>query len=543
MNDLGGDLTAGLTLAAIAVPEQMATANLGGFAPTIGFFAFIAGSVAFAVFGASRYVSVGADSTITPIFAGGLAVLAATGSPAYAAFAAALALLVGAILILGGLFRMGWIANLLSVPVTTGFLAGVAIHIVVSQLPALLGIPAGVGSFFDHVGTLAAAIGHTNPYTLTLGIGVFLATLSFENVSARIPGALIGLLLATLITIGFQLESRGVAVVGVVSAVLPHLAVPVFKIADLGDLVALAFLISLVVMVQTGATTRSFSPAGAEPPDVNRDFIGAGAGNLLAGLFGTFPVNASPPRTAAAVESGGRSQLGGLVAAALVGVLVAFGPALLAHVPRAGLAGILLLIAQRITRFSVIAQIYRRAIGESVLIFVTMTAIVVLPIQIGVAVGVILSVLHGVWMTTRTHMIEFERLPGTSIWWPPDNSAKGEKVDGIMVLAFQAPLSFLNAQAFRRDFLDAIHRFPRPIESIVLEASNIVEIDFTASQVLGEVIRHCRDAGISFDIARLESVRGLQALQQLGTLELLGRKHIFRSVQLAVDDLTRVKAK
>src|SRR5579871_1004669 len=250
VRDLGGDLTAGLTLAAIAIPEQMATASLGGFAPVIGFFAFIAGSIAFAAFAASRYVSVGADSTITPIFAGGLTALAITGTPAYFEYAATLALMVGAILVLAGVLRMGWIANLLSIPVTTGFLAGIAVHIVVSQLPTLLGVPGGGNSLFSHIAVLAANIGHTNLFVLALGIGVFFVIIFVERVSSRIPGALIGLLIASVATIGFHLERRGVSVLGDISGALPHFAFPAFGIEDVAHLVALALLISLVVMMQ-----------------------------------------------------------------------------------------------------------------------------------------------------------------------------------------------------------------------------------------------------------------------------------------------------
>jgi MFS superfamily sulfate permease-like transporter len=537
--DLGGDLSAGLTLAAIAIPEQMATASLGGFGPAIGFFAFIAGSIAFAVFGSSRYLSVGADSTITPIFAGGLTVLAVAGTPAYAAFAATLGLLVGAILILAGSFRMGWIANLLSVPVTTGFLAGIAIHIAVSQLPALLGIPAGQGNFFAHVADISRNIRHTNLFVMALGVGVFFTTLVSEKISSRIPGALIGVGLATIATIGFHLESSGVAVLGDIVGTFLHLEIPSLGGEELSRLAALALLISLVVMMQTAATSSSFSPAKDEPPDVNHDFIGVGAGSVLSGLFGAFPVNSSPPRTAVAVESGGRSQLAGLIAASIVAALISFGPSLLTHVPRAALAGVLLFVAQRITRFSVMAQIYRQATGEFALIVATMVAIVALPIQIGVAAGIMFSIFQGVWATTRSRVIEFERLPGTSIWWPPEKLAKGEKVDGVMVLAFQAPLTFLNAHTFRRDFLATVRHAPRPLKAIVLEASNIVEIDFTASQILVQVIGHCRDAGVSFEIARLESLRGQDDLKRLGILELLGHEQIFHSVEAAIDELRR----
>src|ERR1700756_2918840 len=167
-----GELIARLTLAAIAIPEQMATARLGGFAPQIGFFAFIAGSIGFAMLGANRFLSCGADSTITPIFAGGLALLAASGSPDYSALAMGLALLVGAMLIASGLFRLGGIANLLSVPVTVGFLAGISVHILVSQMPGVLGLPSPGGPTLQRIDELARHVGQANPYTVVIGFGV-----------------------------------------------------------------------------------------------------------------------------------------------------------------------------------------------------------------------------------------------------------------------------------------------------------------------------------------------------------------------------------
>lgn len=537
IKNLSSDIVAGLTLAAIAVPEQMATAGLAGFSPAYGFYAFIAGSVAFAVFGASRFVSVGADSTIAPIFVGGLALFAASGSPTYTTLASTLALMVGAILVIGGLFRMGWIANLLSIPVTTGFLAGIAVHILVFQLPALFGVLGSGATVIQRVSSVAANLGHVNFYTLTLGVGVFLVTFICEKISSRIPGALVGLLLATLSVIAFHLEGQGVQTLGPIAGGLPKLMLPAVGVEDITLLIALAFIVSLVVMVQTAATTGAFVPKNADPPDVNRDFIGVGAGSLLAGLLGAFPVNSSPPRTAVAEESGGQSQATSLIAAALVAALIGFGPKLLTHVPSAALAGTLLFVAQRITRFSTMLQIYRRTIGEFALIVATMAAIVVLPIQIGVGIGIFLSLMHGVWTTTRTRIIELERLPGTSIWWPPSRASKGEKIDGIMVLAFQAPLSFLNAHDFRRDFLAATRSSSIPLKAVVLEASNIVEVDFTASQVLAQVIEGCRDTGVPLFIARLESTRAQQALERFGIIEVIGRDHIFPSVQGVIDNL------
>src|SRR5690348_596490 len=179
--DLPGDLIAGLTLAAIAIPEQMATARLGGFEPQIGFFAFIAGSVGFALLGSNRFLSCGADSTITPIFAGGLAALAATGTPDYQALTIALALIVGAMLVLSGIFKLGAIANLLSVPVTVGFLAGISVHILVSQLPGALGVESPNGPTLERIVEIAREIGHANLYTMVIGFGVLAVVLVSEN--------------------------------------------------------------------------------------------------------------------------------------------------------------------------------------------------------------------------------------------------------------------------------------------------------------------------------------------------------------------------
>ncbi len=308
--DLGPDVVAGLTLAAIAVPEQMATARLGGFAPEIGFLALIAGAVGFAVFGASRVMSVGADSTITPIFAGSLAAVVAAGSPQYAATAALLAVMVGAILIVGGLLRLGWVADLLSIPVTTGFLAGIAGHIVLSQAPALLGIPGYDGTFVDKVGALAGALGAANMLTLAIGLGVLAIIILGERLSPRIPAALIGLAGATALVAAFGLERFGVSSLGEVAGALPAFRTPDVSLDDVTRTAPLAFVVAVVVMVQTAATTRAF-PGRAQEPDVNRDFLGVGAASVLAGLAGAFPVNASPPRTAVVTETGAfRSSAG-----------------------------------------------------------------------------------------------------------------------------------------------------------------------------------------------------------------------------------------
>lgn len=531
---LPGDLMAGLTLAAIAIPEQMATARLGGFAPQIGFFAFMAGSLGFALLGGNRFLSCGADSTITPIFAGGLAALAMAGSPEYQGLAIALALMVGAMMLAGGAFRLGGIANLLSMPVMVGFLAGISVHIIVSQLPGVLGLGSPDGPTLDRIGVLASQIGRINPITLCIGFGVLAVVFISEKISAKIPGALIGLVAATLATIALGLESKGVNVVGAVPGTLPRPTLPVLAPEQWVHLVPLAFVVTVVVMVQTAATTRSFP---SDPADVDRDFLGAGAGSVLAGLFGAFPVNASPPRTGIVAETGGQSQLAGLAAAVIVLLLLAFGTGLLRHVPDAALGGILLFVALRIIRIKQIVTIYRQSFSEFLLIVATAALIIVLPIEQGAFLSIVLSLLHGIWSTTRARLVEFERVPGTTIWWPVHKHITGERIAGVAVIGLQAPLSFLNAPAFRSDVTKVLGTATPQL--LVLEASGMVEIDFTAAQILLDVFKACNAQGVTIALARLESVRAQEAFERFKLFDVLPREHVFLSVDEAVRSLAK----
>jgi len=532
--DLGADAVAGVTVAAIAVPEQMATARLAGFPPQVGFIALLAGAVGFAAFGASRLMSIGADSTIAPIFAGALALLATAGSPHYAADAAALALGVGLALALGGALGLGFVADLLSIPVTTGFLAGIAGHIVVSQAPALIGVAPPGGPLVAQVVALADALGQTSLPTLGLGLSVLALMLIGERVSPRFPGALIGLALAAVVVVVFGLERRGVATLGAIEGTTLRLSLPPVALADLPQIVTLAIIVALVVMVQTAATTRSFVSDPSVGPDVGRDFVGLGAANLLAGFLGAFPLNASPPRTAIVAETGGVSQLGALVCAGLALALAAFGGGLLAHVPHAALAGVLLFVAQRIFRVRTMVDVWRRSHAEFALVVATMLALLVLPIQQGVAIGVILSLLHGVWTTTRARLVEFERIPGTSIWWPASALRQGERAPGVRVVGLQAPLSFLNAYAIQAE----IRAFRQPeLRLLVIEANAVSEIDYTGATILAAMVKQLRADGVDVAFARLESVRAQQSFARQGLEALIGHDHLFHSVEEAIQAL------
>jgi MFS superfamily sulfate permease-like transporter len=537
IGDLGADAIAGLTLAAIAIPEQMATARLGGFSPELGFLALAAGAVGFAIFGDNRRMSVGADSTITPIFAGALAAVAAADPSRYASNAAALAIGVGVLLTLGGALRLGFIADLLSIPVTTGFLAGIAGHIVISQAPAAMGLANPAGSTLAKAAALAGEAGAANPWTLSLSLGVLAIMLVGERLSPRTPSALIGVGAATILTVVLDLEAHGVTTLGAVSATPLRIALPEIGWSDILDVGPLTAIVALVVMVQSAATTRAFSQGADNGPDVNRDFIGLGAANALAGLTGAFPVNASPPRTAIVAETGGVSQAGGLIAAALALAISFAGGGLLGRVPHAALAGVLLFVAQRIVRLGVMIDIWRRSRTEFLLIAVTFLAILILPIEQGVGVGIVLSLLHGVWTTTRARVVEFERIPGSSIWWPIGRERIGETLKGVEVIALQAPLSFLNAYDFQSEISAMLRRADAP-RLVVIEANAIVEIDYTGASVLAGLVRRFRAEGVDVAFARLESVRAQESFARQGLEALVGRDHMFRSVQEAIAALT-----
>ena len=534
---IGQDILAGLTLTAITVPEQMATAKLGGFEPQIGFYAFIGATIGFVALGASRVLTAGADSTITPIFAGTVAALAAGGSVAVGSVAITLALLVGVMLIAGGILKLGWIANLLSTPVITGPLTGIAVHIVVSQLPGIFGIARGAGDLVGQVLAIATSLSRLNPFSTVIGLGVFVTMVLAERISPRIPGALIGIALAALVVLAFDLEPRGVAVLGALPGGLPRPAIPTFDL--LRQLTPLALIVTLVIMMQTATVTYSFRKSAEPEPDTDRDFLGIGVGNLVAALLGSFPVDASPPRTAVVVESGGRSQLSALVAAVIVLALVLWGRALLYHVPEAALAGVLLFVAQRLVRVSTIVKIARQAPVEGLLILLTAAAIIILPIQIGVTIGIGLSLLDGLSKTIRTYPIELRKLPGTTVWWPPQMPGEGERQEGVAVIAFQAPLLFANAEIFKRGMIETIDNYDQPLSLVVLEASGIADVDFTAAQALIEILDHCRTANIRFAVARLESARAHAAFSRFDVLDALGPNRLFHSVDEAVNQLAR----
>ena len=347
---LPGDAAAAVTLAAIAVPEQIATARLIHMPPAAGLLAFAAGSLAFAVFGAHRQLSVGADSTIAPVAAAALAAVATAGTLEYGAAAATLALMVGGLLVLTGVFRLGWIAQLLSIPVTTGFLLGIAVHIVVGELPALLGIAAPEGTLPARLVAIAAHLGDAGMAPMAIGFGTLALCLVAERIDQRVPGPMLALVLAGLVAWKLGLAARGLAMLDPLPPVMPAPDLHVSAWRDAAGLLTVALMVSLLCMMQTSSVLQAFPPPEGEREDAGREFAAVGAGSILAGLVGAFPVDASPPRTAIVTAAGGRSQAAGVLAVAIVLAVAWIAGDALASVPHAALSGVLIYVAVRLVR-------------------------------------------------------------------------------------------------------------------------------------------------------------------------------------------------
>jgi sulfate permease, SulP family len=530
---LAGDVVAGLMLAALALPSQLATARLAGMPPETGLIAFAAAVLAFAAFGGNRFLSAGADSTIAPIFAGGLAALALGDSHLYARLGGTLALMVGVILVVVSLLRAGWMADLLSYPVVVGFLAGIALHIVVSQLPGLLGVPAAQGHVLVRLADAVRHVPQAEPSAVIVGGSVLVVAIGGHWLGPKVPGALIGLVLAALAAWQFGLADRGLATLEPLSLGFSTFAFASLGLSDIVHLLPLSLTVALVCMMQTAAVARSYPSDPTVPDDASRDFAGVGVGNLLAGVTAAFPVDASPPNTAVVAETGGRSQLAPLIAATVVVLLAAFAGGAASYVPVAALDAVLVYIAIRIFRVGDMVRIARRSSSEILLVVAAAALVVLLPIELGVSLAILLSILHSVYLMARPASARLVRLPGTTIWWTPEGEGAGETVPGVLVFSPAAPLIFINAEYIRQQLDAALSETPE-VRLLVIEGSGVALIDYTAAQSLIQTIGRLRRANVEVAIARLESKRAMAAAGRSGLLAALGEDHVFHSVEEAV---------
>jgi sulfate permease, SulP family len=532
---VAADTLAAVTLLVIAVPEQLATSRLAGMPPITGFYAFFAGTLLFALLGSNPQLSVGADSTIAPLFAAGIAHLAPTGSARYVDLVGILAVMVGVFVALVWLLRLGWIAELLSAPIITGFLAGIAVVIVVHQLPDLFGVSGAAGSTAHRIAVTVDHLDHTNGWALGIGAAVFAIVLASELVDRRLPGALIGLIASTIAVGTLGLHSHGVAVLGTLAHGAPSLGLVGLSWSTLGSVAPIAGVVALVVVTQSAATTRAFADQGRYEVDVGRDFLGVGAGSVVAGLAGAFPVNASPPRTAAVAAASGRTQAAGLGAAAAI-VLLVPAVGLLKDLPLAALAGVLLFIATRIFHGRELLAIARFDLFEFGLAVITLLTVAIVGVEQGIAVAVGLAILDRTRLSARPQLHVLGRIPATTSWAPVSSPEQPPQVPGVLVVLFATPLWYANAVNFRAQLDAALTRAIGPPRVVVLDAIGMSDLDYTGSRSLREVLDTLDRDHISFGLARAgEHVRN--SLSRSGLLERIGEDRLFPSVDAAVTAL------
>ncbi len=531
----GTEALAALTLLVIAVPEQLATSRLAGMPPITGLYAFVAGSVAFALLGSNPQLSVGADSTIAPLFAVALAHLAPMGSSDYIALAGLLAVTVGVLVAAVGLLRLGWIAEFLSAPIITGFLAGVAVIIVVHQLPDVLGLPSVSGTTLHRLNVIIRHLGHAHGWTLGIAAAVLIVVFTAERLDRRLPGALFAMVASTLVVAGGHLASHGVAVLGAVAHGAPSFGLHRLSWHALGEVLPVAGVVALVVISQTAATSRAFADLGDYDADIGRDFVGVGAGSIVAGVSGAFPVNASPARTAAVASVGGRSQLGSLGAAFAV-VLLIPAAGILRDVPVATLGAILVFIATRIFHGRDLRAVFRFDVFEFALALITLLVVALVGVEQGIGAAVLLAILDRTRLSARPTLHRLGRIPGTTSWQPVQSPGTHDQIPGVLVLLFATPLYYANAEHFRAQ-VDRELGSSGQVRSVVFDVLGMHDIDFTGSRVLGRILDELDKEHVVVGFARVgEHLR--QNLQRGGLLSRIGEDRIFPSVNEAVTALT-----
>jgi high affinity sulfate transporter 1 len=532
MSWLTPDLVAGLTLLVIAVPEQLATSRLAGMPPITGFFAFAAGTLLFALLGSNPQMSVGADSTIAPLFAVAIGHLALPGSAQYIDLIGLLAVMVGIIVALIGLLRLGWIAEFLSDPIITGFMGGVAVIIAVHQLPDFFGLSSVSGNTIHRVVTVVSHLGQSNGWTFGLGLGVLVIVFAAERINRKLPGALVGLVASTVLVAALGLHAHGVEILGVVAHSAPHLGLRGLSWSALGSVAPVAGVVALVVVSQSAATTRSFATQGHYDVDVGRDFVGVGAGSIVAGLVGAFPVNASPARTTAVASAGGRTQVSTLVAAVAVIALVP-AAGILKDVPLATLAAVLIFVATRVFKGKELVAIARFDRFEFGLSVITLLTVALVGVEQGIAVAVALAILDRTRISARPTLQKLGRVPMTTSWTLLTADPDATPVPSVLVLLFSTPLWYANSIHFQSEMRSAVANGGHPPRLVVLDTIGMNDLDFTGCRVLSEVISDLKDQGITFGIARAGTDL-MTTMTRNGIVDAVGTDHFFDSANEAV---------
>ncbi|WP_252125104.1 SulP family inorganic anion transporter [Streptomyces sp. MBT84] len=532
---LRGDLLAGLTVAAYLVPQVMAYAGVAGLPPVTGLRAILPALALYVLFGSSRLLSVGPEST-TALMTATVVGPRAKGDPGhYASLAAALAVTVGLLCLVARTVRLGFLADLLSRPVLVGYLAGVALIMAVDQLPRLTGVRTSGTEFFPQIWSFIGNLTRAQPATVMLAVAVLAFLFLVARFFPALPGPLLAVALATAAVVVLDLDGRnGVAVIGPVPSGLPDVALP--DLDALPHLVLPAIGVLLVAYTDFILTSRAFADRADKTTalDANQEFLALGTANLGAGLVRGFPVSSSASRTALAASAGARSQAYSLVAGAVVLAVLLFLSPLLTRMPSAALGALVIYAAGRmvdVPGFCRLASFRRR---ELLLALGCLAGVLVLDILYGVLVAVGLSVAEKLTRVARPHDAIEGLVPGMAGMHDVDDYPQARTIPGLVVYRYDSPLFFANAEDFRRRALTAAIEQTDPVRWFVLNTEANVEVDITALDAVDDLRQDLTGRGIVFALARVKQDL-LDQLQAYGLADSVGPDRIFPTLPTAVD--------
>lgn len=533
---LRSDLVAGVTVGAVAVPAALAMAELAGLPVVFGLYATFLPLAVYGLLGTSRQQVIGPDSTLAALTAVTVAPLAIVGGEAdparYAALAAALALTMGALLLLAGVLRLGFVADFFGKPVLLGYINGVALIVISSQLGKLLGISVSVDEFFPIIKEVVSELDDVSRATVLLSAGLIALALAVKRFLPVVPPSLVvlgtGLAVAGLV----DLEARDVAVVGAVEGGLPPLAVPDVGVGDYVDLLLPALAFSLVAFADLTATVRTFARKHGYDVDANSELRAVGAANLVGGLTSAFPASSSNSRTAVNDSTGAKTQAAVVVAAVVVGIFLLVAMPLIEPLPKAALGVIIVVAAAGLINVGSIWRLRHVRPAETALALVALGGVLIFGVVGGVAVSIMLSVGVFLYRAARPHDAVLGRVADVDGYHDIERWEGAEVVPGLLVYRFDAPLFFVNAEYLHTrvltlaDSTDGLRR-------VVLNAEAWMYLDATAIDVLRQLHAELEQRGVVLCFARLKG-RQREIFDETGLTAQIGADRFFPTVRAAV---------